>query len=58
MVANPYSPSPLDGAGTPEDPVHVRVVRPAGPSIPWWAITVATVAVSFVTQRFLARRFT
>ena len=53
MVANPHS--PLGGSGTLEDPLHVRLITNGGNAVPWWAITIGTVAVTYFTQRFLAR---
>lgn len=57
MISKPRTHS-VNGVGTKADPIHVRVIREAnGVKTPWWAITAATVAVSFMTQRFLASRF-
>jgi len=54
MIANPHS--PLGGSGTLEDPLHVRLVATGSEKpVPWWVITIGTVAVTYFTQRFLTK---
>ena len=56
MIKNPHT-LHLAGKGTKEDPLHVRVITPTGiKRMPWWAITIGTVVVTYMTQRFLAKR--